>query len=206
MEVFMIRLLILSSLFWSLTALAIDEPKYTVLKDYGNGIELRNYSTYIIAETEVSANNADEAGNLGFKKLGGYIFGDNQRKQSIAMTAPVSQSKSEKIAMTAPVNQSQLDNGQWRVSFVMPDKYTLETLPTPNDKNIYFLSVPARKVLVIRFSGRWTDNNFNEHEQYLMQALKTNHLNAFGKAWTARYNPPILPGFMRRNEVMIEVR
>lgn len=202
----MIKLLILSSLFWSITALAIDEPKYTVLKDYGNGIELRNYSTYIIAETEVTAKNADEAGNLGFKRLGGYIFGGNQSKQSIAMTAPVSQSKSEKIAMTAPVNQSDLDNGQWRVSFVMPDKYTLETLPTPNDKNVYFLNVPARKVLVVRFSGRWTDNNFSEHEQYLMQTLKANNLKSKGAPWTARYNPPIMPSFMRRNEVMIEVR
>ena len=202
----MIKLLILSSLFWSITALAIDEPKYTVLKDYGNGIELRNYSTYIIAETEVTAKNADEAGNLGFKRLGGYIFGGNQSKQSIAMTAPVSQSKSEKIAMTAPVNQSDLGNGQWRVSFVMPDKYTLETLPTPNDKNVYFLSVPARKVLVIRFSGRWTDKNFNEHEQYLMQTLKANNLKSKGAPWTARYNPPIMPGFMRRNEVMIQLR
>ena len=186
--------------------MAIDEPKYTVLKDYGNGIELRNYSTYIIAETEVTAKNADEAGNLGFKRLGGYIFGGNQSKQSIAMTAPVSQSKSEKIAMTAPVNQSDLGDGQWRVSFVMPDKYTLETLPTPNDKNVYFLSVPARKVLVIRFSGRWTDKNFNEHEQYLMQTLKANNLKSKGAPWTARYNPPIMPSFMRRNEVMIEVR
>lgn len=186
--------------------MAIDEPKYTVLKDYGNDIQLREYSSYIVAETEVSADNADEAGNLGFKRLGGYIFGGNQRKQSISMTAPVSQSKSEKIAMTAPVNQSEVGKGQWRISFVMPDKYTLDTLPVPNDKTVYFKTVPKRKILVIRFSGRWTDKNFAEHEDLLMQALKTNNLHAIGKSWTARYNPPFMPSFMRRNEVMIEVR
>jgi hypothetical protein len=202
----MIRSLILSSLFWSVAAMAIDEPKYTVLKDYGNDIQMREYSSYIVAETEVSADNADEAGNLGFKRLGGYIFGGNQRKQSISMTAPVSQSKSEKIAMTAPVNQSEVGKGQWRISFVMPDKYTLETLPVPNDKTIYFLTIPERKVLVIKFSGRWTDKNFAEHEALLMQALKAHNLQAIGKSWTARYNPPIMPSFMRRNEVMIEVR
>jgi hypothetical protein len=202
----MIRSLILSSLFWSVAAMAIDEPKYTVLKDYGNDIQMREYSSYIVAETEVSADNADEAGNLGFKRLGGYIFGGNQRKQSISMTAPVSQSKSEKIAMTAPVNQSEVGKGQWRISFVMPDKYTLETLPVPNDKTIYFLTIPERKVLVIKFSGRWTDKNFAEHEALLMQALKAHNLKAIGKTWTARYNPPIMPSFMRRNEVMIEVR
>lgn len=200
------KFLILLSLLWSSSAMAIDEPKYSVLKDYGNGIELRQYNSYIIAETEVTANNADEAGNLGFKKLGGYIFGDNQRKQSIAMTAPVSQSKSEKIAMTAPVNQTATGKGQYLISFVMPEKYTLDTLPVPNNKTVYFKTIPKRKVLAIQFSGRWTDENFAEHETLLLKSLKENNLSAIGKPWTARYNPPIMPGFMRRNEVMIELR
>jgi hypothetical protein len=190
----------------SSTAMAIEEPEYKVLKDFGDGIELRQYSDFIIAETEVSAANADEAGNLAFKRLGGYIFGGNRSKQSIAMTAPVSQAKSEKIAMTAPVSQRQAEDGKWLVSFVMPEKYTLETLPIPNDKSVYFKEVPARKVLAIRFSGRWTDENFADHENLLMASLKANQLKAIGEPWTARYNPPFMPGFMRRNEVMIELR
>ncbi len=186
--------------------MAIEEPQYKVLKDFGDGIELRQYSGILIAETEVAAANADEAGNLAFKRLGGYIFGGNQKKQSIAMTAPVSQAKSEKIAMTAPVSQRQAEDGKWLVSFVMPEKYTLETLPIPNDKSVYFKEVPARKVLAIRFSGRWTDENFAAHENLLMASVKSNQLKAIGEPWTARYNPPFMPGFMRRNEVMIELR
>ena len=186
--------------------MAIEEPQYKVLKDFGDGVELRQYNEFIIAETEIAAANADEAGNLAFKRLGGYIFGGNQKKQSIAMTAPVSQAKSEKIAMTAPVSQRQAENGKWLVSFVMPEKYTLETLPIPNDKSVYFKEVPARKVLAIRFSGRWTDENFSEHENLLLASLKANQLKAIGEPWTARYNPPFMPGFMRRNEVMIELR
>jgi hypothetical protein len=199
-------LTLLCTVLMSSTTMAIEEPQYKVLKDYGDGIELRQYSGILIAETEVAAANADEAGNLAFKRLGGYIFGGNQKKQSIAMTAPVSQAKSEKIAMTAPVSQRQAEDGKWLVSFVMPEKYTLETLPIPDDKSVYFKEVPARKVLAIRFSGRWTDENFADHEELLMASLKANQLKAIGEPWTARYNPPFMPGFMRRNEVMIELR
>lgn len=199
-------ILILFSILLGAKAMAIDEPRFKVIQDYGNDIELRQYDSYIIAETLINAKNADEAGNLGFKRLGGYIFGANQGKQSIAMTAPVSQAKSEKIAMTAPVNQSQVSLGQWQISFVMPNNYTLETLPVPNDKLIYFKTIPARNVLVIRFSGRWTDENFNEHEKLLLTALNQQQLKAIGKPWTARYNPPFMPSFMRRNEVMQEVK
>jgi hypothetical protein len=199
-------LTLLCTVLMSSTTMAIEEPQYKVLKDYGDGIELRQYSGILIAETEVVAANADEAGNLAFKRLGGYIFGGNQKKQSIAMTAPVSQAKSEKIAMTAPVSQRQAEDGKWLVSFVMPQKYTLDTLPVPNDKSVYFKEVPSRKVLAIRFSGRWTDENFAEHENLLMASVKSNQLKAIGEPWTARYNPPFMPGFMRRNEVMIELR
>ena len=202
----MFKALLLGTLLWSGALMAIDEPKYSVLKDYGNGIEMRQYNSYIIAETEITAKNADEAGNLGFKRLGGYIFGDNQRKQSIAMTAPVSQAKSEKIAMTAPVSQTRTNEGVWLISFVMPKNYTLQTLPIPNNPTVYFKTIPARKVLAIRFSGRWTDASFNQHESELLAALKTHNLKSSGPTWTARYDPPFMPGFMRRNEVMIQLR
>jgi hypothetical protein len=202
----MFKALLLGTLLWSGALMAIDEPKYSVTKEFGNGIELRQYESYIIAETEIRAANADEAGNLAFKRLGGYIFGGNRSKQSIAMTAPVSQAKSEKIAMTAPVSQTKKNEGVWLVSFVMPKGYTLETLPVPNDPTVYFKTVPARKVLAIRFSGRWTDASFNQHESELLAALKTHNLKSTGSTWTARYDPPFMPGFMRRNEVMQEVR
>ncbi len=202
----MFKTLLLGTLLWSGALMAIDEPKYSVMKELGNDIELRQYDSYIIAETEIRADNADEAGNLAFKRLGGYIFGGNRSKQSIAMTAPVSQAKSEKIAMTAPVSQTRKTDGIWLVSFVMPKNYTLQTLPIPNDPTVYFKTIPARKVLAIRFSGRWTDDNFNQHESKLLAALKTHGLKSTGATWTARYNPPIMPSFMRRNEVMIQLR
>jgi len=202
----MFKALILGSLFASAGVSAIEQPAYTVVKDLGNGVELRQYSSYLIAETRISADNADMAGNLAFKRLGGYIFGGNKSKTSMAMTAPVSQARSEKIEMTAPVSQARSSDGTWLVSFVMPKRYTLESLPVPNDPSVYFKSVPARKVLVVRFSGRWTDANFKAHENALLTALAGSGMQAIGSPWSARYDPPFMPGFMRRNEIMIQVR
>jgi SOUL heme-binding protein len=197
---------LLALLLWSSSLMAIEQPSYTVLKDYGGGIEMRQYDSYIIAETEVTAADAEQAGNLAFKRLGGYIFGGNQSKQSMAMTAPVSQARSEKIEMTAPVSQTRTLEGTWLVSFVMPKSYSLKTLPVPNDPAVYFKTVPSRKVMAIRFSGRWTESSFSEHESELLASVKQHGLKSTGSTWTARYDPPFMPGFMRRNEVMIELR
>ena len=87
---------LLGLLLWSSSLMAIEQPRYSVLKDYGGGIEIRQYDAYIIAETEIKAADAEQAGNLAFQRLGGYIFGGNRTKQSIAMTAPVSQTKAKK--------------------------------------------------------------------------------------------------------------
>ena len=81
----------LGLLLWSSSLMAIEQPRYSVLKEFSGGIEVRQYDAYILAETEIKAADADQAGNLAFKRLGGYIFGGNRTKQSIAMTAPVSQ-------------------------------------------------------------------------------------------------------------------
>ena len=78
-----------------------DEPTYQVLKDYGH-IQVRHYPALVVAQTEV---NADYKGSssLGFQRLAGYIFGNNQKQQKISMTAPVIQEQeAETLAMTAP--------------------------------------------------------------------------------------------------------
>lgn len=99
-------------------AMAIEKPSYITLANEGN-FELRRYSSYIVAETFVEGN-FEAVGSEGFRRLAGYIGGKNRRKESISMTAPVSQKPaSEKIAMTAPVSQAQ-ENGRWRITFMMP--------------------------------------------------------------------------------------
>ena len=188
------------------TAMAIEEPRYQVLAQDGS-FELREYSAYIVAETRVEAD-FEDAGSIAFQRLFRYISGNNVAQQKIAMTAPVTQSRSEaggeKIAMTAPVTQVAAGDG-YRVAFTLPASYTLETAPTPLDKTIEIRAVPAQLVASWRYSGRWTEANYREHEAELRAAIAARKLTIIGEPVLARYNPPFMPSFMRRNEILIPV-
>lgn len=184
-------------------AMAIEVPEYRVLEQDGS-FELRAYSSYLIAETEVEAGFMN-AGNIAFGRLFRYISGANTAQTEIAMTAPVEQSsQGEKIAMTAPVEQAK-GEGVYRVGFIVPRKYNRDTVPKPTDPRVSIREVPARMVAVWRYSGRWTEENFREHEQDLRRALQSRSLNAMpgDSAIIARYDAPFMPWFMRRNEVLI---
>jgi hypothetical protein len=137
-----VALLGVSSLLVAKSAMAIEKAKYTVVEKEDD-FEIRQYEPRIVAETYVEGD-LEEVGDEGFRRLYGYISGDNQKKQSISMTAPVGQeAKSEKIAMTAPVGQEQKDN-RWRITFLMPAEYTLETLPVPTDSRVKLVQDSGR--------------------------------------------------------------
>ena len=185
--------------------MAIEIPEYRVLEQEG-AYELREYSPYLIAETEVEAGFMN-AGNIAFGRLFRYISGANTGQTEIAMTAPVEQSREpqgQKIAMTAPVEQATV-NGVYRVGFVVPRKFNRETVPKPLDPRVTIREVPARTVAVWRYSGRWTEENFREHEKDLRALLVRKGLSAApgDSAIIARYDAPFMPWFMRRNEVII---
>lgn len=186
-------------------AMAIETPQYRVIEQDG-AFELRRYESYLIAETEVDAGFMN-AGNVAFGRLFRYISGANTTGTEIAMTAPVEQSREgggQKIAMTAPVEQASVD-GVYRVGFVVPRKFTRETVPKPIDPRVSIREVPARTVAVWRYSGRWTEENFREHERDLRALLGRKGLRAEpgDTAIIARYDAPFMPWFMRRNEVLI---
>jgi len=185
-------------------AMAIEEPSYSVLATEGN-FELRRYSSYIVAETTVEGN-FEAVGNEAFRRLAGYIGGKNRKKESISMTAPVSQKPaSEKIAMTAPVSQRG-KNGQWRITFMMPSAYTLETLPIPDDDRVVLREEKEKAVAVILYSGTWRKKRYEDHEKKLMEWISKKGWKMVGAPAWARYNPPFMPWFMRRNEILIPVK
>jgi len=189
------------------TAMAIEEPRFEVLEQDG-AFELREYAPHLVAETRVEAD-FERAGNVAFQRLFRYISGENTARQKIAMTAPVTQSASdsrgEKIAMTAPVAQ-QADGTGYRVAFMVPAKYTLDTVPQPSDPTVEIRAVPAQLVAAWRYSGRWTTANYEQHEAKLRDAIAARGLKATGDPILARYNPPFMPSFLRRNEVLIPVK
>ena len=179
----------------------IEKPKYVVIEEKGN-CQIRQYEPYIAAETLVDSD-FDNAGNIAFNRLYKYISGNNRKKESIAMTAPVNQ-QSEKIAMTAPVNQ-QKSEGKYIVSFTMPSKYTLDTLPEPLDSSIVLRQVPAQKVAAIRYSGTWSQKKYIKNKTEVEQFIREKELKVTGEDIFARYNPPFQLWFLRRNEVLIPV-
>ena len=183
-------------------AMAIEEPTYRMLEHEGS-FELREYLAYVIAETRVEAN-FTSAGSIAFQRLFRYISGNNVRQQRIAMTAPVTQSGGEKIAMTAPVSQV-ADGTAFRVAFTLPSTYDLATAPKPLDPTIEIRAVPARLIACWRYSGRWTEANYRDNERRLRTALKARGLEVRGDPILARYNPPFMPWFLRRNEILIPV-
>ena len=183
--------------------MATQEAKYYVLEKQNN-FELRQYDPQILAETYVEGD-FKEVGNEGFRQLFGYISGKNRKKQSIPMTAPVSQEADyEKIAMTAPVGQRAEGQG-WAISFMMPSKYTLETIPLPEISSVTLREIPAYQAASIRYSGTWSEKKYKNHLLLLRDWIEKNGLETMGQPVWARYNAPFTPWFMRRNEILIPV-
>jgi hypothetical protein len=183
--------------------MAVEEPAFRrVLND--GAFEVRDYPALVVAEVTVSGDQT-EAASKGFRLLAGYIFGGNKRRQSIAMTAPVSQAPiREKIAMTAPVTQTKVA-GEWVVRFTMPGAYSLETLPEPNDPKVHLRLVPPARFAVLKFSGLARKGTVAAKTSELEKIAGTHQLRTVGPASLAQYDPPWTPWFMRRNEVMIPV-
>jgi SOUL heme-binding protein len=201
---------------WALTALVsalfiaatiglamsrIEQPKYQVTSSDG-AFEIRSYGPMIAAEAVVGGERK-AAINEGFRLIAAYIFGANMPNAKIAMTAPVQQQK-DTIAMTAPVTQHGTSNA-WTVRFIMPNAWTLETLPTPTDARIRLKPVPARRFVTITFSGFASNEAIEKRSNELRQYATTHKLATTGEPMLAFYNPPWTLPFFRRNEVMLEL-
>jgi len=157
----------------------VKEVKYSLIKKLDN-VEIRLYNSLIIAKV-------DGYGDAGFNLLFNYITGNNTQKATLEMTAPVLSEKDS-------------------IAFVMPEEYTLETTPKPNDDRIKIQSIPERYVAALRFTGRWTSSNFEKKSEKLLKELQTAKIKTRGNIFAMRYSGPFTPWFMRKNEVAIEVQ
>jgi len=199
-----------------------ETPTYTIEKK-DEDIEIRVYPGYILAQVDVESD-YDQAIGLGFRILANYIFGGNKKHSEIPMTAPVSGEnisvsekipmtvpvteeavKSEKIEMTAPVIEEDSGKHTYRISFTMPSKYTLDTLPEPNDKSIMFKEIKNQKMAVLRFRGRVNHKLAQKEMEELKEWLNKEGIKPKSNFIVAQYNNPAVPGFFRRNEVMVEI-
>jgi hypothetical protein len=192
---------LLLTLFWTIPAMAIEEPKYKILRT-DEDIEVRQYEPQLIAQTVVDGD-MDQASNKGFRLIADFIFGNNEAPNS---------SGSAKIAMTAPVvvepqkNASAMqDASQWRINFVMPSQYNLGNIPKPKNSAVELKQIPSKVFVVLSYSGF---NFTSKVEQKTQDALNWSQQHGYkiiGTPQLARYDPPWTLPMFRRNEIMIEI-
>ena len=185
------------------SASATEKPNYTIVKTDGK-IEIRDYPPMILAEVRVEGDRRT-ANSRGFRKLAAFIFGDNASQDKVAMTSPVV-SRPEKIDMTAPVTRTLEEDGRWSVNFMMPSKYTLETLPKPTDPDIRIFETDPYRTVSIRYNGNNTTKNIATHEAKLIQYVKERGLAVVGTPEYAGYDAPWVPGPFKRNEIHFRLK
>jgi hypothetical protein len=167
----------------------VETAKYEViLKE--DGFEIRKYEKMLIATARDASSK--------FQVLFRYITGSNTTKSKIDMTSPVI--TSEKIAMTSPV----LSNKD-TMSFVVPSEYEMDSVPEPTDPRINIEEVPERYVAAVRFRGFAWKDSVNMQTEKLLKILDEKEITLKGSPFLMQYNPPYIPGFLRRNEVGVEI-
>jgi effector-binding domain-containing protein len=155
-------------------------------------IEFRKYPPMVLATVKSPGNDS------GFNLLFSYITGNNHAKGQIPMTAPVI--TSAQIPMTSPVVSDEQS-----MSFVMPRGKEKEEMPDPLDHRVKITSLPSREIAVIRFEGYAGREDVNDVKSRLLEGLKKTGITTLGQPLLMRYNAPWTPGFLRRNEVGIEI-
>lgn len=199
-------------LFCIKVVMAIEEPQYEVLLKEQN-FEIRVYQPMLIAEVLVEGD-MSEASSKGFRLLADYIFGNNEdpfkkRNQKINMTAPViiEENFSQSISMTAPVvvQQESSHGTTWKLFFVMPKEYDLESIPKPKNSLINLMQLPKQYLAVSSFSGWVSHEKFEAKTAELMTWVGLKSYRSLGQAQLSRYNPPWTLPFLRRNEVWVKL-
>ena len=179
-----------------------ESPQYKILIKDG-GFEIRQYSSYVVAETTIDGDFDNASGNA-FRILAGYIFGKNKGDKKIASTSPVEmEQRSSKIAMTSPVEIQQHGN-RFTMRFSMPSQYALEDLPEPLDPRITFKVIEPEFRASYQYSWLSSKAKSFRKSQALRQWLKQHsNYQASNVYFYAGYNPPWTLPFLRRNEVHI---
>lgn len=164
----------------------IETAKYNVIQKFENRIELRNYPTLYLATT---LSPIDKNYSGGFNNVFRYISGNNVNNEKISMTTPV---------VSTIVNQ------QLKTQFLVPSKFGSNP-PQPSGNDVTIETLEEGVYLVIQFNGKWTEANFNQADSVLLSFIKQNNYTIQSERILLRYQGPMVPGFLRRNEIMYKI-
>ena len=182
------------------TRAAYESADYTVVESDGN-FEVREYPDLILVAT---ATQMDAQGRDGsFMKLFRYISGANESEQKIAMTTPV-------------FMENDQAGSQVQMGFVMPKNVAAEGAPGPSGEGVAVRKRTGGRFAVLRFSGRLDANLAKKSEAKLRDWMESKGLDAAradaedpnrsGGVEAAAYDPPFIPGPLRRNEILIRLK
>lgn len=177
----------IAQLFFLKTQKDIESYPYSVLERYDD-IEVRAYEASLFTAVNLNAEGYESTSSRGFSILAGYIFGNNERNEKIAMTSPVSMSLEDSVTMM----------------FMVPSALDEGSLPKPNQTQIAFVEEPARTMAAIRFGGWADDGKLEKYKGKLVEALAKEGLTYKEPFYYFGYNAPY-EVFKRRNEVVVEL-
>lgn len=163
------------------TAAATETPDYKVLSQDGK-FEVREYPALTLVRTA--------SGEGDFMRLFRYISGGNEAEQKIAMTAPV-------------LIKHQGENTG--MSFIVPKNVAAGQVPAPKDAAVTMDNLPAGKFAVYRYSGGRNEENEQEALAKLRAWIGEKRIEVTGDPLFGYYDPPWIPTFLRRNEVILRV-
>ncbi len=162
---------------------------YSVLEQH-DGFELRSYADCVLVQV-IQRGDFISAGSRGFSPLFSFISGNNSKRQ--------------KIAMTAPVIQQPLGPNEHVISFVMPADFNAHDTPAPLGGSMQVTAVPAHLAAARSFRGSWSSTRFEAEGKALLAAVAATELKIKGNLYWSRFDPPFKPGFLRHNEVLIDL-
>lgn len=164
-----------------------ETPKYqTVVSD--GSFEVRDYPEVVVATAPMGEARAKQ--NSAFRSLFGYISGENERDQKIAMTTPVFGSMKGEAR---------------KMSFVVPAEVVAKGVPSAKDPEVKIATRTAGRFAVYRYSGRWTPAKEEDARKKLQAWMQGKKLKSKGEFEKANYDPPFTPPPLRRNEVLIRL-
>jgi hypothetical protein len=175
----------------------IEMPDYDVVEQR-DGYEIRRYEPMILAQVYIEGEYGESL-NRGFGKLAGYIFAQNRAEEPSRPEV-----RSGKIPMTSPVLTAENGAG-YSIGFVMPQDYSMETLPQPADPDVTLTESPSRHFAALRFSGYATETKVRRKIDLLKGFLERDGVEVEHRPVVAQYDPPWTPPFMRRHEILITI-